>query len=213
MRILEGIGISDRMVTQAVGWVQSTKRAGASLVPCVIVVASLGCGSLGCGDSRLPVPEQASAAAESSQAVRPFVAFRRPTLILESLETAVVPPVAVGSTLRGDLLSSSDPQVVSIDASGNLTGHKNGTAIVRAYMGGTLQVIVNAIGVLQVVPGHLELVPGGMATVRIMGDGRELPTASYRWETTNPNTAMTSGSTVYAGYTSGTATLTVRSGN
>jgi len=166
---------------------------------------------VGCDRPQSNPTEQAVASAESSQGIRRFVAFRESELTIASLETSIAPPVAVGSTLAGDLLSSSDPSVVSVDVSGNLIAHKNGVALVRTNAGATLQVIVNVITALRVVPDHLELVPGGKAAVRIIGEGRELAMASYRWETTNPNIAMASDSTVYAGYTSGTATLTVRS--
>jgi hypothetical protein len=168
---------------------------------------------LACEQPRSNPAEHAVASAESSQGIRRFVAFREPTVRIASLETPMAPPVAVGSTLAGDLLSSSDPDVVSIDASGNLIAHKNGSTVVRTNSGATLRVIVNAIAVLQVAPDHLEMVGGRTASVRIVGDGSELPAGSYHWETTNPNTAMASASTVHAGYTPGTATLTVRSGN
>jgi len=168
---------------------------------------------LACNRSQPTPNEQAVTAAESSRDLRRFVVFRQPTLVLESIETPIPPPVTVGSTLAGDLLSSSEPSIVSVDSFGNLIGHKNGTAIVRGSAGAVLQVVVNAVGLLRVVPGHVELLPGGRASLEITGDGRELPAGSYRWDTTSPNTAVASGSTVYAGSTPGTATLTLRSGD
>ncbi len=157
--------------------------------------------------------ERAVASAESSQSVRRFVAFRESTFSVVSLEAPITPPIAVGSTLAADLLWSSDPSVVTIDAAGNLIAHKNGTALVRTSTGATLEVIVNAVTVLQIVPNNLDLFPGSTTTVRVIGDGRELPITSYQWRTTSPSTAMASGATVYAGFTPGSATLTVRSGN
>jgi hypothetical protein len=110
------------------------------------------------------------------------------------------------------LVSSTDPEIVSIDAFGNLVGHRNGTAIVRGTGGAILQVVVSAVSVLQVAPDRVELVAGKSAPLKVTGDGRNLPAGSYRWETTDPSTAVISGSTVLAGFTAGTATLTLRSG-
>lgn len=167
-----------------------------------------------CGLSTPQTPAQSPRSpAESSQAVQRFVAFRQPAFVLVSIGTPTEPPIAVGSTLAADLLSSSNPEIVSVDGAGYLIANMNGTAIIRGSLGATLQVVVNAVKNLKVAPDRLELLAGTRTTVGITGDGQVLDAGNIRWETTAPNTAAASGPTVYAGYTTGTATLTARSGS
>ncbi len=162
----------------------------------------------GCGD-----PHGGERPAEASQQIRRYVAFRQSAYTINRLETSTVPPVAVGSTLSADLLSSSDSSIVSIDAAGNLVAHKNGEAIVRGAGGASLHVLVNAVQALRVLPDLIEIAPGERAAVRLLGDGRELSSGAYTWETTDPNIAAGFGSSVQAGDRPGQALLTVRSGS
>jgi hypothetical protein len=111
------------------------------------------------------------------------------------------------------LLTSSAPNVVSIDSGGYLVAHQNGEALVRSNSGAVLRVTVHAANKLQLIPAELELISGGKAPVKVLADGREVDPSAYRWETTAPNTAVGSGSQVHAGLTAGGATLTVRLGN
>src|SRR3989442_5620087 len=105
----------------------------------------------------------------------PFVAFQKPSLVIDRLETAVTPPYAVGSTPSGNLLSSSDPSIVGIDPSGNLIAHRNAEAIVHATGGSTLRVVVQAYSRLEIVPGHLELRQGERKVIDVLADGQRVP--------------------------------------
>lgn len=151
--------------------------------------------------------------AEESRAPSRFVSFRGPVLTLDAVERPTAPHVAVGSTLSADLLTSSDPGIVSIDSAGNLVGHRNGTAIVRSQSGSSLTVTVDAVASLRLVPEHLELRGGEHAVVHAWAEDHEVATRALHWETTNPNIAVIAAATVYAGYTPGDATLTARSGS
>jgi hypothetical protein len=150
--------------------------------------------------------------ARAPPASQRFVAFRQPAFTMEALETAIAPPVAIGSTVAGDLLASSDSTVVSIDGAGNLVAHRNGTAVVRSRSGSTLIVTVDAVASIRIVPDHLELAAGEQAVVHARTDEHEIAAEALHWETTSPNTAVASGTTVHAGHTAGEATLTARSG-
>jgi hypothetical protein len=119
----------------------------------------------------------------------------------------------VGSTVSAELLTSSDPSIVSIDRAGNLVAHRNGSAIVRSQSGSSLTVTVDAVASLRLVPEHLELRGGEHAAVHAWAEDHEVAPRALHWETTNPNIAVVAAATVYAGYTPGDVTLTARSGS
>jgi hypothetical protein len=134
-------------------------------------------------------------------------------MTIENLDVPVAPPVAVGSSPSAQLLSSSDPGVVTVDAKGNLVAHRNGEATISATRGGALRVVVNAVTRIEIVPGRLELMPASQSIVRVVGDGRDLPPEAIHWETSDPKVGVGSGALVRSNLKSGTATLTARSGS
>lgn len=174
----------------------------ALLVTLILSVAACGPGRQSGGEPSSPTTERTA----------PFVAFWVPTFIIDELEKPTVPPVAVGSSVSGDLLTSSDPGVVGIDVSGNLIGHRNGTATIRSRSGSTLTVTVDAVAAIRIVPDQLELPSGQHSIVHVWAGSHEVATESLHWEMLNPNIAVASGTTVYAGHTPGEATLTARVG-
>jgi len=176
-----------------------------------ISAALLSIGLQGCNrstDTEIEAPELA----EGSQSLRRYIAFRQRSLILAELETPVPPPVTVGSTAAPDLLSSSDPSVVSVDGYGNIVAHRNGDVLLSSPGGGSLHVTVRVAGSLRIVPEKVRLDPDGRVNVRVLSDGHDLPEGAYRWETTDPNVAAGYGGVVRAGLQAGSATLTARSG-
>lgn len=168
---------------------------------CILVLATTGC-------SDTHGPEAATASSG-----QPFVTFREDAIHVEALEVPTALPVTVGSSPSAELLSSSDPAIASVDTGGNVIAHRNGEVAIRGSTGGTLRVIVNAVGSLQILPSRLELAPASRATVRVLDDGgREVAEKALHWETTFPNVGAASGMTVRSGLQPGAATLTVRSG-
>lgn len=137
-----------------------------------------------------------------------FVAFRETFFIVDRLETPVTPPYSVGSSPAEVRMTTSDPGVVGVDSQGNLIGHRNGLATVRAANGATLRVEVHAVETLSISPPKLELQSGSRQTVRVVG-GQELVRGDLlRWQTTDPNVAAGFGNVIQAGLRTGTATLT-----
>lgn len=177
-------------------------------------LAALGMVSLAGACNSSPPPGEPPGAVEvvTSPSMQRFVAFRQSALTLEALETPTVPPVTVGSTVSADLLTTSDSGVVGIDAAGNLIGHRNGTATIRSQSGSLLAVTVDAVASIRLEPEHLVLAAGQQTTVHVWAGDHEIAAGALRWDTTNPNTSVASGTTVYAGYIPGEATLTARSG-
>jgi hypothetical protein len=141
------------------------------------------------------------------------VAFRQRDLVIDHLESPTRPPYAVGSTPSRELLTSTNPSVVDLDPSGDLIGHRNGEAEIRAAGGASLHVLVRAVRSLKVEPNRLSIPVGGQAALRLFADGSSLPPEAVRWQTSDPNIAAASGSAVRAGLLAGTATLTAMAGD
>jgi hypothetical protein len=171
---------------------------------------ALALGLAACGPAKGPTSKE-GASIPGEQAV-PFVAFRESSLVIVELERAVVPPVAVGTSLSGDLLSTSDPAVATIDGAGDLVGHRNGTATIRSRSGSMLAVTVDAVATIRIVPDRLDLASGQHSTVHVWAGDHEVASRSLHWEMLNPSIAVATGTTVYAGSTPGEATLTARVG-
>jgi len=129
----------------------------------------------------------------------PFAAFYLSSMVVDRLETPAVPPYAAGSTRSGSLLTSSDPKVVTVDAGGNLVGHRNGQATIRTSGGSSLRVVVQAAAGLRVEPAELDLRPSEKRQVQLLADGTIVPVEAVRWTTTDPNVATAEGLTIAAG--------------
>jgi hypothetical protein len=71
---------------------------------------------------------------------------------------------------------------------------------------------VDAVASIRVVPEQLDLSSGQHSNVHVWAGDHEVATQALRWEMANPNIAVASGTTVYAGYTPGESTLTARVG-
>jgi uncharacterized protein YjdB len=145
-----------------------------------------------------PAAPQETAAPEA-----PFAAFYLSSMVVDLLETPVAPPYAAGSTRSGSLLTSSDPNVVTVDAGGNLVGHQNGQATVRTSGGSALRVVVQAASAVRVEPAQLDLRLGEKKQIQVLADGALVPGEAVRWTTTDPNVATAEGLTIAAGKTEG----------
>jgi hypothetical protein len=102
---------------------------------------------------------------------------------------------------------------VGVDGQGNLIGHKNGEAQVRAQSGSVLKVLVQAAKTLTVIPARLELQAGASQTIQVLVDGQPAAAGAVQWQTENPNVAAAFGSAVQAGLTPGTVSLTALLGD
>lgn len=136
-----------------------------------------------------------------------FVAFRQHYFLVDRLDSPVLPPYAIGSSLGGVPLTSSDATVVGVDGLGNLIGHRNGKATIRAPTGATLAVEVRAAKHLSIEPARLSLAAGASQKVAVLGDGKDV-SSLVTWSTMSPDVAAASGEAVQAGLTAGTTKLT-----
>lgn len=168
------------------------------------VALSLICASiLSCNQSGVQ-----GAAEEPPAPAVPFASFRQTEMVIDRLDAPVEPPYAAGSTKSASGLTSTNPAVVGVDGQGNLIGHKNGEAQVRAQSGSVLKVLVQAGKTLTIVPARLELQAGDSQTVQVLVDGQPAAAGTVHWQTENPNVAAAFGSAVQAGLTPGTVSLT-----
>lgn len=145
-------------------------------------------------------------------AATPVVAFRQRSFVIDRLETPVTPPYTVGSTPSRESVRSADTSIVEVDSSGNLIGHRNGEAEVRAPGGSSLLVLVTAVQTFKIEPDRLSIPVGSRRALQLVADGRPLPAEAVQWQTTDPNVAAAFGATVHAGQMPGTATLTASVG-
>jgi hypothetical protein len=70
--------------------------------------------------------------APHGQAPSEFVVFTEGRMTIEGLEIPVAVPTTVGSRASPETMTSDDPSVATIDASGRIVAHRAGTANVRA---------------------------------------------------------------------------------
>lgn len=159
-----------------------------------------------CGSSNAP------SASEPPGLPPPFAAFRLPSMVIDRLESAVEPPYVAGSTKSGSLLTSSDPAIVGIDAAGNLIGHRNGEAVVRARGGSSLKVLVQSAKSIAIVPSRIELQPGATRDIEVTAGDQKISAQALRWQTSDAGIAVGFGLTIQGGLTPGTATLTASLG-
>ena len=106
------------------------------------------CALLACNQGK--APEEAPAPVGPK-----FVAFRETRVIIDRLEAPVAPPYSMGSSPGEVEIKSSDASVVTIDGSGNLVAHQNGTAVVSTPRGAQLRVEVVSACALSVLPAQL----------------------------------------------------------
>lgn len=174
----------------------------------LICAAGLGCDSA--PDTSAKILRSGSAQRES----KPYAVFVRPTLVIDRLNTPVAAPVSAGSQPSSATMVSDAPAIVSIDVSGSLVAHGNGSTIVRAKgTGSLLQVQVLDVKHLSATPEVLRLNAGQDARVRVTGsDDVEIPPSAVSWSTSAPEIASASNGTVYAGSREGTATLVAQYG-
>jgi hypothetical protein len=123
---------------------------------------------------------------KSAGATGRFTVFRERELVLHSLELPVQPAVTVGSSIGPDLVSSSAPDVVSVDSAGSLVGHRNGSVVVRSKNGSALLVRVQAGDKLRVEPAELTLAPGERSRVTVMLGNETVAPEGVSWQMTDP---------------------------
>jgi hypothetical protein len=141
------------------------------------------------------------------------VVFRERLIVLTDLETPVLAPVTIGSRPTVENITSDAPDVVSVNAGGNVVAHRAGVARIRAAgTGSTIEVQVVAPRTLRIEPSEVLLVEGGTWRVRVIGDGATLPLEAVRWTTSAAEIAFWREEGVTAGETSGEATLTATVG-
>jgi hypothetical protein len=143
---------------------------------------------------------------------RAFVVFSEPSLVIDRVGATEAVPAAVGSTLSPQTLSSDDPSVVEVTASGSLHALKAGRTTVRslASPGQSLDVEVRTTRDLVLVPNPLTLPPRGEGELALFdrtGGGLEDP-ARVRWFSSSPDVASVIDGRVKAGAGTGAATIT-----
>jgi len=141
-----------------------------------------------------------------------FATFRERSMVISHLDQPAQPPFAVGSTRAADLLRSSDPSIVSIDDRADLIAHRAGSATIYGSGESRLSVTVAAFSTLEIRPSVVHLTPRATTAIAVFGDGTPVPANVFRWQTTNPDIAAAFGSTIQAGNSTGTATLTLDAG-
>jgi hypothetical protein len=143
-----------------------------------------------------------------------FVVFSQASLTIDRLETPIQVPVSAGSRASPETLESSDPAVVSVDPSGALVGHANGSATIRApATSQALLVTIRAVQSIKAVPARLQLRPLEAAQVRVVDSvGSEVPADSVRWSVSAADIAQVNRGTVYAGEEPGSSTMTAMFG-
>jgi len=139
--------------------------------------------------------------------------FRERSMVIDRFEQPTPTPVTVGSVVRGDLLKSDSPAIVTIDPAGNLLAHQNGHAVVQSVRSGSrLEVEVRATGRLSLEPAVLSLSKGKTADLVVLADGSVVPASAVTWLTSNPATAAVEGGHVAAGIQPGSAEIVARYG-
>lgn len=149
------------------------------------------------------------------EATAPFVVFSATEFTIDRLGVPVPVPATVGSSPSPQTLASDAPEVVSVDATGSLVGHRSGRATVRTADGrSSLEVEVKAVSAFAVVPARLGLRPGGKGRLRLVaaGSGEELPGAAAQWASDAPEVALVFGGEVEASGRPGTSNVLVTYG-
>ena len=118
--------------------------------------------------------------------------------------------------------STSDPAVVTVSATGVLTGGRVGTAVVTAASEGrnaTVTVVVGSpvavrVVSLEVIPSRLQVAVRGRAPLRVIArDARgNIIRPGVDWTSSAPSVAAIDQSGVVTGVSPGTTTITARSG-
>jgi hypothetical protein len=127
-------------------------------------------------------------------------------MVIDRLEAAIPVPAVVGSAPSQQLLSSAAPEIVSIDAAGNLVAHRAGRAEIRsANDPATLLVDVHVATYLRVEPAEPTIAMGAAVPLRVFSDDGEVPAAAVSWAFTDPEIARVDGSSLIGGHTQGSA--------
>ncbi len=177
----------------------------------LVVLSAVGCGSPGQEAGGAPPADRPDAGSAS----RPFVVFHRDRVTLDRLESPTPPPVAAGSHPGPETMVSDDPTVVSVNAAGDLVGHRNGLTAIRTRHGeGSMLVVeVADVGAIRLEPERLELRPGQEARIQVVGsDGRPVPVEGIQWGASAPRRAHVVGGKVIAGGETGVAKVLARVG-
>jgi hypothetical protein len=139
-----------------------------------------------------------------------YAVFAEHEMSIERLEAPV--PLAMTAGSVWSLVTSSSPDVVSIEA-GSLVAHKNGRAELRSATDQRpLLVTVRAAGSLRIDTEDLVLLPGDVHPVRVLADGVPVVETAVRWSFSDPEIAVVEGSRVRAGYKPGRARLSASYG-
>jgi hypothetical protein len=163
-------------------WRRASPRRGAGRVQMTALPGGA-CALLACGvDST-----RHDGATALARLNRPFVAFSRPELLIDRLETPVAAPVTAGSRLTHSALVSHDPAIVSIDPTGELVAHRNGKATVTSKDSPLpLLVTVMTGDHLTLRPAAVSLNLGEHMRLRAFLDESEVPATLARWGTGAP---------------------------
>ncbi len=175
----------------------------------LLVVACMACAAAACRKSKQPQP-----APPTLVRTGPVVVFTRDRIAIDQLDTAVHPPVTVGSQPSPAMLASDAPDVVTVAPDGGLVAHRAGTAIVRSVNGGQLTVDVRPIAKLAIDPPRIQIRPGGELVLRLVdpSSGSEIPAGAAQWLTRSPEIAAVDAGLVRAGRRAGTTQIMARYG-
>lgn len=140
-----------------------------------------------------------------------FVAFSRDRLVLGRLGEVVEVPTVVGSTPSALTMASSAPGVVEVTPDGQLRAVSNGRATIRSLNDSNqqLEVVVQAVAGLAIVPEVVPLLPGEEIQLGLEspGDRKPLDPRAAQWSTTSPDVAVVIEGRLTAGKKPGRATI------
>src|SRR5438067_551825 len=145
----------------------------------------------GCESQPQPASSNESSDQPRRQGERAFVVFAVPDFVIACAAVPVLPPMTVGSELSPTTAFSEAPDIVSVDPSGALVGHRNGRALLRAVgTGSILRVLVAAVESIRIAPDRVSLEPRAQASLRIIAsDGTEIPASAATWATSSSEIA------------------------